>query len=43
MSYLLPMPAEPEDVLQVYFWNRGKKLCFLDDVEIRLHSSKEKP
>ncbi len=43
MSYLLPFPTDPKDVLQVYFWNRGKKQCFIDDVEIRLHTSQEKP
>jgi hypothetical protein len=43
MTYLLPSPTEPKDVLQVYFWNRGKKECFLDDVEIRLHQIGKKP
>jgi hypothetical protein len=36
MSYLVPAPIEPDDLLQVYFMNYGLRECRIDDMEINL-------
>lgn len=36
MSYLVPFPVDPGDLIQVYFMNYGGEECFIDDVEINL-------
>ena len=36
MSYLVPFPVEPDDLLQVYFMDYGEEPCFIDDIEIDL-------
>lgn len=43
MSYLVPAPVQPGDVLQVYFWNRGEKQCHIDDFRITLCREGGKP
>jgi len=36
MSYLLPLPAYPDDAVNVYFWNFGQNECYIDDFRIDL-------
>jgi hypothetical protein len=36
MTYRVPFPAGPQDLLQVYFMNYGKKEFFVDDIAISL-------
>ena len=43
MSYLLPKPLDPADMLQVYFWNYGAEKCYLDDLNISLYKSPATP
>jgi hypothetical protein len=41
MYYLTPESPDPEDIIQVYVWYRGKKELYLDDLKIDLFEPKE--
>jgi hypothetical protein len=36
IDYRVPSPADPEDVLQAYFWFRGDGEMLVDDVEVNV-------
>ena len=36
MDYEIPYVEDPEDVIKVYIWNRGKGLFYMDDLQIEL-------
>ena len=37
MDYRIPRAPDGEDVVQVYFWYRGKGEMLVDDIDIRLY------
>lgn len=39
-SWLVPEPLDSSDLLQVYIWNPGNRVCFIDDLHITLFRSK---
>jgi hypothetical protein len=41
MYYLTPESPDPEDVIQIYVWFRGKNELYIDDLKIELFEPKE--
>jgi len=41
LHYLTPESPDPQDILQVYIWYRGKQVMYVDDLKIELFEPKQ--